>query len=280
MGEASSGSNHDYRFGRVLVAGRPSGWAASLQEGLLSVGFKVLECGPEDRAAFERLLPDLVVVICDSVEPGTLAFCRWIRARSSIPLVVVVCRPEREDLVVAIDSGADMVLGAPIRQREVEARVRALLRRRPARHADLPAVVTYGDLRLDRNRRRLELPGGTLDLAETEFKLMESLLLAAPKVAARSELQRALAVGGAGLDGLMRQLRARLEAIESWRRIVAVRSVGFRILSAHPGVPASSVAPPAVIDLPLLALEEADQAANMPRGLPEGSAGSDGLVLT
>lgn len=279
MGGPGSESNRDYQLGRVLVAGCASRWASTLHEGLRSAGLDAVGCDPEDRAAFERFLPDLVVVACDLVEPETLAFCRWIRARSSIPVVLVVSQPGRDDVVAALDSGADMVLGAPIRQRELAARVRALLRRHPPRQVDLATIVTHGDLRLDRDRGRLELPGGALELAGTDFKLMELLVLAAPKVVPRNEMQRALGVDGAVLDGLMRQLRGRVEAVEGWRRILAVRGVGFRILAGDPAGEARRGGPPPVIDLRPPAPGEADQAGSTGRDLEEGSDGSDGLVL-
>src|SRR5881296_528044 len=94
-------------------------------------GFRTLEAADGDRARelLERDSPDLVVL--DLMLPGTdgLELCRWIRARSRLPVIMLTARGEETDRIVGLDLGADDYVTKPFSPRELAARVRSVLRR-------------------------------------------------------------------------------------------------------------------------------------------------------
>ena len=111
-------------------------------------GYATLEAddGDEARALVEREQLDLVVL--DVMLPGTdgLELCRWIRARSELPVIMLTARGEEADRIVGLELGADDYVTKPFSPRELTARVRTVLRR--ARPAGAPTE------RLSLRRRR------------------------------------------------------------------------------------------------------------------------------
>src|SRR5262245_48916977 len=110
-------------------------------------GFATLEAGDGDRARdlIEREAPGLVVL--DVMLPGTdgLTLCRWIRARSDLPVIMLTARGDEADRIVGLELGADDYVTKPFSPRELAARVRTVLRRAgtgPAR----PETIEFGDV--------------------------------------------------------------------------------------------------------------------------------------
>ena len=98
-------------------------------------GYRALEAGDglTARDLIERAAPELVVL--DVMLPGIdgLELCRWIRARSEVPVIMLTARGEEADRIVGLDLGADDYVTKPFSPRELVARVRSVLRRRPRR---------------------------------------------------------------------------------------------------------------------------------------------------
>lgn len=249
-----------YSLGRVLVAGDEMASGSAVRECLSSAGFETEACDSREvLIAFERVIPDLVVITARLDTSHTVAVCQWIRSRCSVPLVVISGSP-RLDPVDVLTRGADLVLRSSVGERELVARVRGLLRRRPPRLTVRQPAWSFGDIALDREQRQLQLPGSMLQLEGREFHLMEMLMRGGPKLSARRALRETLREDDAGLDGLVRRLRERLEAVEGWRRIVTVRGVGFRVLEERPGsVDAAAIPTLPVIDLRAAEMELIDQ---------------------
>jgi DNA-binding response OmpR family regulator len=257
-GHGTTGGRHQFRLGRVLVAHADDGWMADLGRWLSQAGFETTTCTP--RAAlvsFDRERPDLMVLAAHDGHEDAVAACQWIRNRSSVPILVAASRTARLDLVQLLTSGADLVLPTTVGERELVARVRALLRGRPPRQVTDPARA-YGGLRLDRAAGVLHLNSGVLALEDRQLQLMELLLQTAPRVTSRATVREVLKVDDSTLDGLVRRLRERLEVAEGWRRIVAIRRVGFRLLAEAPAGHQPSTGatiPVRLADLPLAPLE-------------------------
>lgn len=247
--DAATGGRLGLRLGRVLLSHEDAdSCGAAVVRWLASTGFEVTGCSAgRVLVAFEQQRPDVVILAGDLQEQEAVTACRWISARSSVPLIVVTAPQSRLDLALVLSSGADFVLPTSVGERELVARVRALLRRTPPRRAGLQASGPYGGMRLDRERGVLELSDGALPLDGRELHLMNLLLCSAPRVTTRATARELLSVDDASLDGLVRRLRERLESIEGWRRIVSIRGVGFRLLES----PATGVRPggPPIVDL-------------------------------
>ncbi|GAA4095919.1 response regulator transcription factor [Actinomadura miaoliensis] len=180
-----------------------------------------------DRRPPELILLDLGLPDVDGVE-----LCSVLRRRlPGTAIVVLTARSQERDVVTALDVGADDYVTKPFRLRELLARTRAQLRRRPQR-AEVEALVV-GALRLEPEARRAFVGAQEVALRPREFDLLLALASRAGRVVPRAELMRE--VWGPGwfgdrktLDVHVSALRRRLAAagLKSGR-IVAVRGRGY-----------------------------------------------------
>ncbi|MHB9031839.1 MAG: response regulator [Anaerolineae bacterium] len=181
-------------------------------------------------------LPDLVLL--DLMLPGIdgLEVCRILRRESQVPILMLTARAEEIDRVLGLELGADDYLTKPFSLRELQARVKALLRRSQITSAAVsPEQFAFGDLVID-NTRRVVLRGGEpLALSPKEYELL--LLLARHKGQVLSReliLERVwdweYAGGTRTVDVHIRWLRAKIERDPAHpQHIVTVRNVGYRL---------------------------------------------------
>ena len=136
-------------------------------------GFETLIAADGDaaRILIEEHEPALVVL--DVMLPGTdgLSLCRWIRERSSLPVILLTARGEEADRIVGLELGADDYVTKPFSPRELSARVRAVLRR--SDHSPpAPETVSFGDVELDASARQVRKDGASVELTMREFDLL------------------------------------------------------------------------------------------------------------
>ncbi|MGH2921282.1 MAG: response regulator transcription factor, partial [Gaiellaceae bacterium] len=119
-------------------------------------GYRTLEAadGTRARELLERESPNLVVL--DVMLPGTdgLELCRWIRARSRLPVIMLTARGEESDRIVGLELGADDYVTKPFSPRELAARVRTVLRR-SGPEAPTTERVEVGELVVDAATREV-----------------------------------------------------------------------------------------------------------------------------
>ena len=136
-------------------------------------GFETLVAadGDDARALIEQREPALVVL--DVMLPGTdgLALCRWIRERSSLPVILLTARGEEADRIVGLELGADDYVTKPFSPRELSARVRAVLRRTNGT-APRAESIAFGDVELDGGARVARKAGEPVQLTTREFDLL------------------------------------------------------------------------------------------------------------
>ena len=223
----------------VLVVEDEASYVEALAVGLGREGFvvRVARDGAEALAQFDIVQPE--VVLLDLMLPtiSGIDVCRQIRARSSVPIIMVTARDGEIDTVVGLEVGADDYVTKPYRMRELVARMRAVLRRAP--HGTGPDaapddVLEVGDVRLDRRRHEVKVAGDEVRLPLKEFELLELLLANAERVVHRDTLIDVVwgpdYVGDTKtLDVHMRRLRAKVDK-EPARpsKITTVRGVGYR----------------------------------------------------
>jgi DNA-binding response OmpR family regulator len=200
-------------------------------------GFRTLEAGDGDTACalVEREHLDLVVL--DLMLPGTdgLAVCRWIRARSTLPVIMLTARGEEADRIVGLELGADDYVTKPFSPRELAARVRTVLRRAQEPVAR-DARLSFGDLEIDSATREVLLAGTALKLTAKEFDLLWFLANHPRHVFSRDQLMDRVWGYEAALDTgtvtvHIRRLREKIEEDPSRpRRLETVWGAGYRFV--------------------------------------------------
>jgi DNA-binding response OmpR family regulator len=198
-------------------------------------GYRTLEAADGERARelLEQDLPNLVVL--DVMLPGTdgLSLCRWIRARSELPVILLTARGEEADRIVGLELGADDYVTKPFSPRELAARVRTVLRRAS------PPVLTearlsLGDLEIDASTREVTKRGDPVQLTALEFDLLWFLASNRRRVFSRSQLMDRVWGYEAALDTgtvtvHVRRLREKIEDEPSRPKLLeTVWGVGYR----------------------------------------------------
>ncbi len=174
---------------------------------------------------FSLVILDLMLPELDGV-----SVCRAIRrggVNRETPILMLTARREEADKVVGLDSGADDYLTKPFGVRELMARVRALLRRRPSAPA-VPASdppIAHGDIELDPARRRVRVAGDDVTLTAHEFRLLHVLLSEPGIVFTREALlkrtwQEDTFVTVRSVDTLIKRLRRKIERDPSEPRVI------------------------------------------------------------
>lgn len=142
------------------------------RDGLLAVEAGSVEAA---RRAFIDETPDLVILDVNLPDGDGMSLCRELRATSRVPILMLTVRAAEDDLVEALEGGADDYLTKPFSPRTLMARVKALLRRAGEGGASEPRPS--GAASLDLEMHRLSLPGRpTLKLTALETRLMQILI--------------------------------------------------------------------------------------------------------
>ena len=185
--------------------------------------------------AFLMAAPDAVIL--DLMLPGKdgLTLCRDIRARSSVPILMLTARREEPDRVLGLDLGADDYLGKPFSLRELLARLRAILRRSAGiGHGMKSGTLGFGPFIVDLQGHRLLREGQEIDCTRGEFYILRLLLERAGRVVSREALLQA--ASGPETDSLQRavdthisNLRKKIEQDPKRpKRIKTIWGVGYR----------------------------------------------------
>jgi len=176
---------------RILIVEDEEPLMLLLRYNLEAEGFDVETVGRGDEAdtRLKESPPDLVVL--DWMLPGVsgIELCRRLRARSqtkTLPIIILTARGEESERVRGLATGADDYIVKPFSVPELLARVHALLRRaKPARVAE---VLNFGNIELDREKKRVLRAGRPVDLGPTEYRLLEFLLERPGRVFSRAQL--------------------------------------------------------------------------------------------
>ena len=184
--------------------------------------------------------PDLVVLDLGLPDIDGTELLRMIRAVSKVPVIVITARGADDTVVATLDSGADDYLVKPFSMAQLEARVRAVLRRRAASAETNRLAV--GELVVDVPARTASLAGTSLDLSPKEFDMLRVLVERAGEVMTKRELLAEVwrePYGGSDhtIDVHISWLRKKLgETAQQPRYIQTVHGVGVKLVDpADPG---------------------------------------------
>ncbi len=220
---------------RVLVVDDEPMVREVLERYLSREGFQVTTAsdGEEALATFAETEPDLVVLDLMLPRLDGYEVFRWLRERAPTPVIVLTARGEETERVIGLERGADDYIAKPFSPREVVARVRAVLRRAGGGEAT-PAVIGFGDVRVDTGRRTVHVRGEPVQLTRKEFDLL--VLLASNPGITFTRTQLLEEVWDFAWDGdsstvtvHVRRLREKIETYPSEpRHLLTVWGVGYR----------------------------------------------------
>jgi DNA-binding response OmpR family regulator len=158
--------------------------------------------------------------------------CRRLRDASTVPILILSARAEAHDRVRGLTLGADDYLVKPFCQRELLARIKAILRRANTRPD--AERVSHGDITIDRTRREVMRKGERIALTASEFRILDALMAEPGRAYLRRELLAQLyPSGGVVIDRVIdvhvRKLRQKIEEEPSRPRyVLTARGLGYR----------------------------------------------------
>ena len=215
---------------RLLLAEDDAMIGAAVRDRLHGQGFAV-DWVRDGRAADAALAGDVYdLLLLDLGLPGRegLAVLKALRGRgSTLPVVILTARDSVDDRVAGLDAGADDYVVKPFDLKELEARLRAVLRRRAG---SASSVIEHGRLSLDLASHELRRDGVPVPLSPREFALLRALLERPGRILSRAQLEERLygwgeEVGSNVVEVHIHSLRRKLGA----DLIRNVRGVGYRI---------------------------------------------------
>jgi DNA-binding response OmpR family regulator len=219
---------------RILVVEDDAPLASFLKKGLEAEHYAVdvAPDGEEARWLACECEYDVMVLDLNLPKMDGISVLRAVRPkRASLPVLVLTGRSRIEDRVAALDSGADDCLVKPFSFTELSARVRALLRRRPAVATTLLKIA---DLELDRVERTVQRGGKRIELTSKEFGLLEYLLRNAGHRITRNMIVEhvwnlSFDTGTNIVDVYINYLRKKVDEGFTPRLIHTVRGVGYEL---------------------------------------------------
>jgi len=158
---------------RILVVDDEQEITFVLRSGLTKHGYEVRVAGDGQAALdlFAAWNPDLVITDLAMPNMNGIELCRKLRARSTVPIIVLSVKGEEATKIEALDLGADDYLTKPFGMGELLARVRAALRRSPEPAED-ETVIRDGDFSVDLSTRTVQVVDKEVKLSPKEFDLL------------------------------------------------------------------------------------------------------------
>lgn len=221
---------------RILVVEDDSLVASGIKQGLTNAGYTVDIA--RNAASAECYLReehfDLAVVDIGLPDTDGLTLVQQLRRRKMhLPVLVLTARGSMEDTIVGLDTGADDYMTKPFRLPELIARIRALIRRA---HSIISTELQHDQLILNTGSHTATLQGKPLFLTKREWAILETLLLASPRVVSKDKLLQNLTgwdknITPNAIEVHVSRLRAKIEpgGIE----IRTIRGIGYRIDQSH-----------------------------------------------
>ena len=220
---------------RILIIDDDSQLGQMLGEFLANEGWQTEWVG-DGQAGRDRAVSDeFDAIVLDVMLPSMNGFdvLRAIRAQSQVPVIMLTARGEDTDRIVGLELGADDYLAKPFNPRELGARLRAILRR--TRNLSTENLI-HGDLKLDRQARKVSLDGQPIQLTAAEFTILEQLLEHPGQVLSKDEISRhalgrELQPFDRSVDTHVSRLRGKLGPLPDGEpRIQSIRGRGYVLI--------------------------------------------------
>lgn len=233
MTSGSRRPDTDAMAARILMIDDDDRLAGMVQDYLGGAGFRVTVAGTAGsgeallkRETFDALILDLMLPDADGLD-----FCRRLRQSNDVPILMLTARGEPMDRVVGLELGADDYLAKPFEPRELQARLRAILRRKGTAVAS--DVLRFGRLEIDKGSRVVRVDGEERPITSYQFALLLALAERAGRVLSRDALMDLLK--GEKLEAFDRSVDVHISRIRAAieddpkkpRRILTLRGTGY-----------------------------------------------------
>ncbi len=227
------------RSPRILLVDDEHAIQTLLSYPLQKDGYEVV-CASDGREALARFDEGFDLVVLDVMMPKLdgLEVCRRLRARSTVPIIMLTARAEEVDKVVGLELGADDYITKPFSLREFRSRIKAALRRSnwARRNQELgeDEPLEVGDLRVDFAKRTVRVRGEDVQATYVEFEILRALACNPGRVFTREMLLTRIWGDSAfrdprTIDVHIRHLREKLESdAKDPEYLFTVRGVGYR----------------------------------------------------
>ena len=193
---------------------------------------RVAANGVEGIATVLEWKPDLVITDVSMPQMNGVELCREIRAVSEIPILVLSVRNQDRMKIEALDAGADDYVTKPFSIQELQARVRAQLRRSSLPSNEAQTIITLGDFLIDIPQHRVVVRGQETHLTPKQFDLLVSLARRPGQVLTHRALLHSVWGPNADQPEYLRvnigQLRKKIELTEEPRYILTEPWIGYR----------------------------------------------------
>jgi len=163
---------------------------------------------------FQNRSVDLVIL--DLLLPGLdgMSYCKRVRRRSNVPIIMLTAKTDQEDRIKGLNLGADDYVTKPFSPMELIARVNAVLRRFEKKSS--PAEVTFGKLTVNFNRREALVDDERIELTTAEFEILKTLVKQPGRIFTRAQLLRIIQDDGSvaserTIDVHINKLRKKIE---------------------------------------------------------------------
>ncbi|MBW4698101.1 MULTISPECIES: response regulator transcription factor RpaB [Gloeobacter] len=183
----------DNRKEKILVVDDEASIRRILETRLSMIGYDVVTAadGEEALEVFSREHPDLVVLDVMMPKLDGYGVCQELRKDSDVPIIMLTALGDVADRITGLELGADDYVVKPFSPKELEARIRSVLRRADRDTASgIPSsgVIHVGDLKIDTNKRQVYKRGERIRLTGMEFSLLELLVSRSGEPFSRSEI--------------------------------------------------------------------------------------------
>ena len=181
---------------KILVADDEASIRRILEARLSMIGYEIITAtdGEEAIAAFNKHNPDLIVLDVMMPKIDGYGVTREIRRTSDVPIIILTALGDVSERITGLELGADDYVIKPFSPKELEARVKAVLRRTNTKEVAAPAskitknVITTGNIRIDTARRQVFRKNERIRLTGMEFSLLELLVNNSGQAYSRNEI--------------------------------------------------------------------------------------------
>jgi two-component system KDP operon response regulator KdpE len=219
---------------KVLIVDDEPQITRVLRTALSTQGYslRVAANGVQGMETVHEWRPDLVITDLAMPQMDGVELCRSIRAVSEVPILVLSVRNQDRTKIEALDAGADDYVTKPFSIQELQARVRAQLRRRFASQPEAQQVIALGDFVIDIPQHRVLVRGQDVHLTPKQFDLLVVLAQHAGQVLTHRALLHAVWSSNADQPEYLRvnigQLRKKIETSDEPQYIITEPWIGYR----------------------------------------------------